>query len=286
MSPKALYIKNATRWLAANAVPWVLLSGIYSLTVAILLQTVLERLQGAQPALISIWMLSMAILLIPGALEHLPLPELPRLRPAKRLFRERIWSNLGGGSLLPLYLSHEFRRPQTWLTVLITVTLGSLLTDDRIRLFVFVAQLPLQRALWSIGGWRRIALRSPDGTALGASALIASYAVSQFLQLGIALVALATVRLSSGESLSLLVEIIPACLSGVLCTAAVAMEGDSGRPWIVNFAGLSTGIIGAALGLWQPALLLISMYIYFNLKGTVKNRLWSVENFDEDALLS
>jgi hypothetical protein len=281
-----LHLKNAARWFAANAVTWVLLSAIYSLTVAILLQTVFERLQGAQPELISIWVLSMGILLIPGALEFLPLPDLPRFRKKSRHFGEKFWTRLGGGSFLPLYLRHEFRRPQTWLTLVTAVTLGSFLEAEKLRIWIFISQLPLQRALWSIGGWRKIALRAPEGASLGASTLIASYCVSQVIQALIAWLSLLAVLTVSGASLSPFIALLPACLSGVLCTAAVCMEGDSGRPWIVNFAGLSAGILGAALGLWEPALLVIAIYIYFNLKGSVKNRLWSVENFDEDSLLS
>ncbi len=287
MNLAALQLRNAARWFAANAITWVLLSSIYSLTVAILLQTIIERLQGAPAELAPIWLMSMLLLLIPGALEKLPLPNLPFQLSSRRLFSQTWWTRLGGSSLLPLYLRHELRRPQTWLTLVITVTLGALLPDAHLKLWIFIAQLPLQRALWSIGGWRRIALRTPDGPSEGATLLLTSFLWSQLIQGAVALLALLCARaLENGTPAPDLAPLAAAQLASIFGCAAVTMEGDSGRPWLVNFAGLSAGIIAASVTLWQPALLLLAVYAFSNLKLNVKNRLWSVEEFDEDSLLS
>jgi len=257
------------------------------MAVAVLLQTIVEQLQKKPISLAPIWLGGMILLLIPGALEKLPLPELPFSMVRRSLFSERFWTQLGASSFLPLYLRHELRRPQTWLTLILTVALGALIPKERFALWIFVAQLPLQRGLWSIGGWRRIAVRTPGGPQLGGGLLLTAYLWSQAIQAAIALVAWGMLLLLEGkwETASFL-HVTAATFSGVLCCAAVSMEGDAGRPWLVNFVGLSVALIASSLVYWQPALLILSAYIFSNLKHSVTYRLWSVEEFDEDALLS
>jgi hypothetical protein len=287
MSSVRLAALNAARWFAANATTWILLSGIYSLTVSILLQTVVEQLQKKTISLFPVWILSMVLLLAPGALEKLPMPDLPSRWVGRKLFSEKFWSRLGGSSFLPLYLRHELRRTQTWVTLILTVTLGALLPQGREQAWIFIAQIPLQRALWSIGGWRRIALRTPDGTSLGGTLLLNAFLWSQLIQAFVAIASLAALHWFQNQALpASFVATSAATVSAVLGCSAVCMEGDAGRPWLVNFIGFSAGIIAAALVLWQPPLVILSAYVFSNLKHSVQNRLWAVEEFDEDALLS
>ena len=287
MTRHQLLLRNAARWFAAHAITWILLSAIYSLTVAILLQTIVEQLQKKPISLGPIWIVSMVLLLIPGALEKVPMPDLRLPGATRSFFSEAIWTQLGGASFLPLYLRHELRRTQTWVTLILTVTLASLLPTERAATWIFIAQLPLQRALWSIGGWRRIALRTPGGPQLGGALLLNAFLWSQMIQAAVALIAWSGLLLWDGKWQGTpVLALSAATLSGVLCCASVCMEGDAGRPWLVNFAGLSAALIGASLVYWQPALLILSGYVFSNLKHSVQNRLWSVEEFDEDALLS
>jgi hypothetical protein len=287
MTQTQLLLRNTYRWFVHHAALWLVLSSLYSLSVAVLLQTIVEQIQKKPVPLLPIWFAGMVLLLIPGALEKTPLPELPLSLTKKSFFSEQIWSRLGASSFLPLYLRHELRRTQTWITLILAVTLGALLPPERLALWIFVAQLPLQRGLWSIGGWRRIAVRTPGGPQLGGGLLLTAYLWSQGIQAAIALIAWAILLVFEGNwETGHFLQIAAATFSGVLCCAAVSMEGDAGRPWLVNFVGLSVALIASSLVYWQPALLILSAYIFSNLKHSVTYRLWSVEEFDEDAVLS
>jgi hypothetical protein len=97
--PARLRLLSLMRFIREYLVSWGLLSLIYSLTLTLLLQPLLENALKTELAFKPLWALTCATLLLPGALEALRLPPLPFRRG---VFGERVWARLGGG-LTPLY---------------------------------------------------------------------------------------------------------------------------------------------------------------------------------------
>jgi hypothetical protein len=75
-------------------------------------------------------------------------------------------------------------------------------------------------------------------------------------------------------------------LGAVLSASCVALEGDSGRPWIVNFMSLAAGTVGGYLCAASSWFLLLAIYVFLHMEKISKNRLKSVEHLDEDTLIS
>ena len=272
MIPARLVILNLARWLREYAFVWGVLSVVYSLTVTLLLQPILERVFHREIPVAPLWALICGILIVPGILEHLPLPSFS--------LRRGLLSLMSKGSFIRLYLRHELRRGSTWLTIGLTVLVGVSLPDSKRALWILAAQLPVQRALYSIHRWRGLALSFQPQT--GASKLLAALSLSQVIQL---LFAWSLLGLTGVFSVSQWLLLGQGALGAVLSASMVAMEGDSGRPWIVNFISLASGILGGYLCYASPWVLLLVAYLFRNMQTNVGMRLHSVEHLDEDTLI-
>jgi hypothetical protein len=286
MTRLRLELLNSLRWLKEYIVSWAVLSAIYSLTVTLVLQPILERALKTELKLLPLWVSTCGLLLIPGALERLPLPALSvnrsrllRFMP-ERIFGESVWSRLGG-PLAPLYLRHEFRRVPTWLMICVSVVSAGLLAPGKQALWVLFAQLPAQRALYSVNAWRGLALsRSAQH---GATWLLRSLWMSQIIQVVFCWLAVGWAGFLPHE---LWLALGPASLGAALAGSAVALEGDSGRPWLVNFMSLAAGTLGGYLCLLSPGFLILVLYFCSTCQLRVQARLLSVEHLDEDHLVS
>jgi hypothetical protein len=280
----SLELRNLLRWAREYAVSWGLLSVIYSFTVTMILEPILERALRTELEPIPLWAATCALLLLPGALDSLPLPQVSFrlgrfqvLRPG--IFGERLFSRLGG-PLGPLYLRHELRRGSTWLMIVLTVLAAGLLPKGKQALWVLFAQLPMQRALYSVHSWRGLAAAH-----LGPKAgrpLLQALLLSQGFQVAFAWLA---VGMAGFLPRDLWLALGPAALGAGLAGAAVALEGDSGRPWLVNFFSLAAGTLGGYLCLASPWGLLAIAYLCSNTKGLAERRLLSVEHLDEDRIV-
>jgi hypothetical protein len=261
------------------------LSVIYSLIVTMLLQPILGQALKTEITIAPLWIATALILLIPGVLEYLKLPGtgFRKLFMAPGVFSESFWK-ARGGSFTPLYLRHELRRGPTWLVIVLTVALQGLLPPGKWALWVLIAQLPIQRALFSVHGWRGLA--AAHAPREGGQKLLAAIQVSQLIQLLITWFSLGACGIIAGFLTTehwLLLG--PAALGAVLAASSVALEGDSGRPWMVNFFSLGAGIIGGFLCLWSPWFLLGVLYFVNSAKNLSANRILSVEHLDEDHIL-
>jgi hypothetical protein len=268
---------NLFRWLRENILFWGILSLIYSLTVSLILQPILEHVFSRELRLGPLWFLTCALLIVPGILEALPLPALP-LRQG--LFRESIFLR-PAGRLGQMYLRHDLRRGATWLTIVLTVAIGALLRMDRLALWALVVQLPLQRALYSLRSWRTAALLADPER--GAAQLLGALELAQLIQLLITTLAFS---LALMLPLPLALKLAGAGVGAVLSGACVAMEADAGVPWMVNFMSLAAGIIGGFCCWYSPWFLLVVLYLNRRMHVLVAERLYSVEHLDEDALVS
>lgn len=268
-----LQLLNLYRWLRENLIVWGILSAIYSLIATVLLQTILEQTLKQELSLFPVWSMIIVALLVPAVFEALPLPPLPL--PLAALSRP-----LAKLPLVRLYVLHDLRKGSTWLLLAAALAAGALLPDRSQHLWILVVQLPLQRALYSVHRWRRLALGSRAHG--GASQIVQGLFVSQAVQATILVVGFALLR--GAPSFGYLALWI-ASLSAVIGGASMAMEGDSGKPWMVNFISLSVGTLGGYICLAQPGLALVVFYFAFSMSAAVAKRLWSVENFDEDTFI-
>lgn len=280
--PPKLFALNLLRWLREYIVSWGLLSFIYSLTVTLILQSILEQALKKELEFKSLWFTTCATLLLPGLFEALKLPPLSFRKGLLTfmppgVFGENLWQRWGG-AITKLYLRHELRRGATWLVIVLVVLIASLLPDNKKALWVLIAQLPIQRALYSVHRWRGLALAFHPKQ--GAEQLMRAIWASQFLQIFIAWIALVITRS------------IPdpwmygcAALGAVISAGSVAMEGDSGRPWMVNFIALAAGTLGGYLCLATPWALPFVIYFGGRMAVAIENRLLSVEHLDEDTLI-
>jgi hypothetical protein len=271
--PFRLLALNLLRWLREYLVVWGLLSVIYSLTVTLVLQPLLERALRRELPLGPLWAASCALLLVPGLLEALPLPGIPARR-----------GPFFGRGLLLLYLRHDLRRSATWLVVVLSIVAGSLLPAGREALWVLFAQLPVQRALYSVHRWRGLSLAYHPSK--GASQLLLAIGAAQLFQLAVAWGSLGAMSLlGAAMQWPAWLALGPAALGAVLAGGSMAFEGDSGRPWLVNFLSLAAGTIGGYLCYWQPWLLLVVGYFCLRMDAAVAHRLHSVEHLDEDSVI-
>ena len=75
-------------------------------------------------------------------------------------------------------------------------------------------------------------------------------------------------------------------IGGVVAAAAVVMEGDSGRPGLVNTVSLISGMLMGLFCMISPWFFLVSLYFAHKTAALVVDRLKSVEFFDEDVVVS
>lgn len=284
--PARLLLLNLFRWIREYIITWGVLSFIYSLTVTLILQPFLERFFGREILFAPLWGVTCALLIIPAFLEALKLPPLGLVKRGG--FSERFWRR-PAGSLGVLYLRHDLRRGTTWFVVFLAVLIGISLPAGLAPLLVLVALIPVQRALYSVHKWRTLALAGSPRS--GAGQLIRAIEVSQLVQalvFWLALGAASALPVETGERLSLShwLQLGPAVLGGVLASASTAMEGDSGRPWMVNFIALAAGILGGFLCLYSPWFLLVVIYFDGQMRKLSEQRLHSVEHIDEDIIIS
>ncbi len=278
MNQRKLLTLNLFRWIREYIIAWGLLSLIYSYTLTLLLQPMLEAAFKREIPVPPLWITTCAALILPAILEALPYGHKRLVR--RGFFGERIWRVLAGG-LGPLYLRHDLRRGATWFTVALSVGLAGVLPEKQQALWILVAQLPVQRALYSVHRWRTLALNFHPSS--GAPYLIGSVWLSQSIQYLVGWLALGAMQiLQTQEWISLGL----AGFAAVLSAATTAMEGDSGRPWIVNFVALAAGIIGGFLTLFSPWAFLVVVYFCMQTRKTVLERLKSVEHLDEDTVIS
>jgi hypothetical protein len=276
MTYTRLLLLNGLRWWKENFWVWGILGSIYSLTLAIVLQTVIELSLKAEVGLPNVFVGMAVALLIPALIHALPVPSLPLP------FGKARGSELG--SFVRIFLSHELRRTQNWIAVGLTALALLALPSSWMPLSLAFGQAPVQQTLFSVQKWRALALaHSPQH---GARHLFVSFQVLQMI-LGVALLVLwVSATMLKGQSLELFPRYIPAIVGAWMGGSSVLLEGDSGRPWLVNFISLAAGLVAGFFTVLHWGFLLLIFYFCAQMVGSVKERLRSVELLDEDTLVS
>lgn len=323
-----LYLLNALRWVRHHAIAWSVLFASYSIAAAVVVQVLLQELLRSKWPFFAVWLLTAAVVAIPGALERIPVPGAIGGAWAHRLGQPfgKVYGSLGR-----IYITHELRRPATWLGVLITAAGGVLAFNATPAAWLLLCLIPAQRAFFSVSHWRRLAAFYRPRA--GAHDLMLGFAVAQVFQvIAIALILNVGVDILEFVSETEVAFKIPgiggpgagaaggaaaggsggagagewagfgwsaalandfarvlrfalAALGASLAAAAMVMEGDSGRPWLVNFIGLAAGFIGAVTSWATPWAIPVIVYFLWRMTDSVQRRLKSVENPDEDIVI-
>ncbi len=275
--PFKLKLLNIARWVKEHLLLWSFLAIVYSFTAAQLLEPLSGKMLGREVEVVQVWGWVWLTLAFPVLISLIPAPAPRFLGGLARLTRTK-----GLGRLVVL---HELRSLRIWvamgLSVLASHTLSRVMGDRVLAALVFTAQVPIHVALVRIESWRRIfALNGPER---GAVHLMRSLlALSILIGLIFALVATLSLGLTTARGLALL----SACFGAALGAVAVSLEGDSGRPFLVNLIALTTGSLMGFLCLWTPAFLPLGALFYFYQEGRAALRIKAVERVDEDVFFS
>lgn len=264
-----LQLLNLARWFREYLLVWTALSFVYSITLVLVLQPLLELALKMEVPFWPLWIATCATLIFPAAVEALPQPlsaELGRL-------------SFGHG-LIRLYLRHEFRRLGTWVGILVAVALAAIIPKDRAALWILIAQFPMQRALFSFQKWRVLAL--VEHPKLGSKSLMLALASSQLLQFLVAWLAVGAIGFFDANAW---LKLGLAGVAAVFAASAVCLEGDAGRPGLVNFITLAAAALGGFSTYAWPVGLGISAYLMMAMSGSIPERIRSVEHLDEDTLI-
>ncbi len=255
--PLKLILFNLARWIRHHWVSWGLLAGIYSIAATVLFTAILELRFKQEPPFLEVWLVLIAALGIPALFEKAPLPVIPAFK---------VWKM---NSLMRMYITHELRRFNPWLCCFLPLSLSVALGWTHPISILVLTQINPQRALYSIHRWRTFAVtHCPDR---GARELMLGFAIVQTI-----LILPWFILNSSYWTLG---------LAGTWLGASLIFEGDSGRPGLVNSVVMTGALLGSLLGSLHWLVLIFCLDFMFRMARTVKDRLKSVEYFDEDTLL-
>jgi hypothetical protein len=255
--PTHLFFLNLFRWIRHHWLSWGVLAGIYSIAATVLFTAILELRFKQEPEFWTVWTLLVAVLGVPALFEYFSFPGIPAIRAA----RPR--------SLTLVYVLHELRRPNAWIACLLPLLAALIFDLKQPTMLLILTQLSPQRALYSIHKWRTYALsHSPLN---GVRELILGFSLTQL------------VLLSPWVFVN--PSYLPLGVAGVLLGSSLIFEGDSGRPGLVNAVVLTGALLGALLASLHTLVILFCGYFMLRMGDSVRERLRSVEYFDEDTLL-
>jgi hypothetical protein len=265
---------------------WGFLAAVYSVTLALLLEPLLALGTGLQLDFFTLWLWTVGSLVLPALLQLLPGAVPDAVAGTGRWIAGALAPALGRrvpgpGSLARLYLRHESRRLAPWVGVALAGAAAAAFPVDRNSLWLVFSQVPLQRALFGVPAWARLAhFRDPRA---GGRHLLGALAASQLLQAAAASVVGFCV---TGWGFGVWAKLSWAALAGALGGCAVALEGDAGRPWLVSFLSLAAGVVAALLTYAWPWFALAVAPVFISMSRAVEGRLRSIEHPDEDSFIS
>lgn len=255
-------------------VEWMLLGVFYVATCAIFLRPIAEEMSKTG---VSLWMM-LAMLgvlaIVPAGLERLDLGA----------FTFRFPSFVGRfPPVAQLFLRHEGRKRVAWLTSALVVVAMLLFPGQVFLKWLLVSQLNVHRGLFQMQAWRNnITLVEPQ---TGAISLLTAFTLCHVAFYAIALLLFLPVWFFQNGNLTDLLTLVSIGLGSVAASASTAMEGDAGRPWLVNIFALTAGVLGGFLCWLSPLFLIGAYFFHAKMKQLAWNRLRSVEGFYEDNLI-
>lgn len=266
---------NLARWIKEHAISWGLLFFLYSILAVVLAAPLLELAMKLELSSFSVWLGVCALIGSALFVEWIPYS----------LFHFH-WKVPFRSFLLDVYLQHEFRRLATWVGLAISIGLAVAVPGKWIDFWIFICLFPVLRAMFSIQAWRGIV--HPFYKTTGPYRLMATLAVSQAIQLGIVFCSVLILRyfLYGAEfSFKKWVLLFSGSFCGVVSACAMAYEGDSGRPWLVQFMALGAGLLVGVIGLISYWTIPFVLYFYYKMLDSIGSRWKSIEVFHEDVIV-
>jgi hypothetical protein len=275
-----LNLLNVLRWFRANAFAWIALGVPYFFGIGLLLEPFLEEVGRGETKVTQngVWAVLLGVFI--GAI-------------VIRLLAQN-WNRgfplSAGFAPGKLYVQNRLRELWTFFTALIIVLLADLALSYSILFWIFLIQLGVQRELYSVSDWRNVFLLSYPQS--GAARFLSQFRMQQLIFFFLVWGAMGVSGLLGGFQSELGVsssEWLQAGwvgLGAVLGASAVALEGDSGRPILVQLISLTTGTLAGLVCFASPWILPIVIYFVVQIEKMSINRLKSVENFYEDTLIS
>jgi len=148
--------------------------------------------------------------------------------------------------------------------------------------WILCVQMPAQRSLYSVQNWRVIYwLRRPFSGAPDFVKSMIGFGIVSYL-FTFTLMAVLSLLMDG----VIYWELFFVGLAAATGSTAAALEGDSGRPAIVNLVSLLTGTMAGLLTLLSPWVIFAVWYAVDKLVLASSRRLRSVENFNEDFVFS
>lgn len=280
--PLSLWLLNILRWLRAHLAVWLLLALTYG-AIAFGVLGVLPAPDAARSGSTLAWGCVAVSLVLPALLAWLESSSATGpFDPLGAVAR-------GIGRRLPpvgrLVFLQEVRSAAYWASVAASGALGALLPPGAEALWVVVVSLGVQRALYSMPGWRGVALGLRPTRAAG-EFIVGLWAAHVPASVLACLLAGGARWLTWGPD-SGAPWALAAWQGTVACvwSAAAAFEGDSGRPVLVHAVSLGAGALAgliAGSSFWAGVAVL---YFAARMPGAVRWRLKSAETFHEDALV-
>lgn len=262
-----LKVLNLIRWIQRFWFVWGLFALIYGFSASLLLQPLLSFLIQFDIDLLQTFGFLVVILLVSGVSSLLPNLLVFPLRVA------------GPKGLQGIFFLHSLRSLRFWINLLILVVgfIGCVRYQSKIA-WILLAQLPLQAFLFRGYQWVEMAFWLDSKG--GASALLRGIQMTFLFQVGLAWV----IGLVFGAPFEI-AWAVPT-IGAVWAASSVALEGDAGRPLLVNFISITAGTLAGTLCVfWWPSVFFV-WYFAKQMNGLVQNRLRSIQHWSEDVILS
>jgi hypothetical protein len=267
-----LQLKNLFRWIWYHLFEWLLLGGLYVVGLTILLRGLYDSLEEVGRLDWTFFVLVAALLLLPviqwgvRKLNAVSMP-IPLIRSRR---------------LLAMLAVHEMRKPSSFVimgaqTVMMAIFLAQ---EGRGIHLVLASQLYVQSLLYSVRLWIPFAQKFHPRT----GAIDLYVAMTAFSGLAILPSASAAVLISGTGSYDVL-SVLSGVIGANLAASMMCLEGDGGRPWLVNLFSMLAGTFFGLICFQFSWVVLLLLYLYPSMMGYVRGRHRSLEYFDEDVTI-
>lgn len=297
-APWSLKIKSFSRMLHQFFISWGVLGAIYLLALLLLFGPFAEKALLIELGSVESFTALVGLLLLAFLTENIPLEDVnlrfqygawgstgPEQAPKplpEVVFRWIVtpWRRVSGSFIGKIYRCHEFRRKSFWLGIVLTSVGGGILCKEHPATWVFLCQFPVMRSLF--GAYRWFPLARVMGGPHGAEDFVSGFVVHAVLQGILALFGMSLLMVP----VETLVRLLPCTLGATAAGACLVLEGDSGRPFLVNLLSLTAGLLAGSFCFYSSWVLLVVGYFVLKVRELALHRFQSVELFDEDTLIA
>lgn len=231
---------NLLRWARYRFLSWGSLLALYFLMLHLFLEPFMEKERRIMFMLTLGGLIGLAFLCNGTAL----LKGISRRGPS--LFQKRL-------PAFEIIFKNELRQLSTWILFVLITLFGFLIPSEYPFFWAIACHGWVQKGAFQIPKWAKLC-RYLYPTEESKNILPALAAVSLFLS------TLSFLILMGLEAFSVKIWIV--CMGSLLAACSTLMEGDLGKPILVNLISLTAGLIGGALCFYSPWIILIIAYLF------------------------